>query len=75
MSKFDWTWICEFCFLTIFDEELPPDWELEWQSAICPTCLERLRAEFGDGWINNAPGGCYAKIPDPRGAGMDTRNH
>jgi hypothetical protein len=60
-----WSWICEFCFLTLPKSVtiLPPDWDWAWQAAICPECRPRVAQ---DGGYAVVPGGKYASIPDPR---------
>lgn len=56
-------WLCEFCYKTVYNNILPADWDLVWQSAVCPDCRERV-AEDGGYW--EVPCGAYADKPDPR---------
>ena len=35
-------WVCEFCFACLLDGDLPNDWDLVWQSAICPSCQKNF---------------------------------
>jgi len=61
MSNFKW--VCEFCFKVCNENNLPEMWDLVWQSAVCPECQERVKA---DGGYDVVKGGAYAKGPDPR---------
>lgn len=57
-------WVCEFCYDTVSDDDLPRTWDLVWQSAVCPRCQPRVMA---DGGYATVPGGAYAgDRPDPR---------
>lgn len=56
-------WICEFCFKRIYVNFLPTDWDLVWQSAVCPECQEKVRNDGGYGIVK---GGAYATSKDPR---------
>jgi hypothetical protein len=58
------TWICEFCYAMLFDDQLPESWEWIWQSAVCPECRERVER---DGGYFVVVAGAYAEGPDPRG--------
>lgn len=63
LPRFDWDWICEFCYKTINSQFLPDDWDLVWQSAVCPECQEKVKC---DGGYTLVKLGAYAKVPDPR---------
>ena len=39
-------WICEFCYKPA-DGDLPPEWDLVWQSAVCPECQQRVKEDGG----------------------------
>jgi len=55
-------WICEFCHRAV-KGNLPEDWDLVWQSAVCPECQKRVAK---DGGYDVVVGGAYAMAPDPR---------
>lgn len=58
-------WICFFCFTYAQYRNLPDDWDLVWQSAVCPECQKRVQA---DGGYAVVVGGAYSDgKPDPRG--------
>jgi len=60
-----WKWICEFCFKKSYQNILPRKWDWAWQSAVCPSCRERVQK---DGGYHIVKGGAYANgKPDPRG--------
>ena len=57
-------WVCEFCFACLLDGDLPSDWDLVWQSAICPSCQKKVS---DDGGIFKVKGGAYSDgRRDPR---------
>ena len=57
-------WTCEFCHVQTDENPLPPTWDFVWQSAVCPACQERVKA---DGGYSVVPAGAYAgDRPDPR---------
>ncbi len=60
-------WVCEFCFKSYFGNPLPDDWDLVWQSAVCPKCQCRVARDGGYGKVR---GGAYAPFwrRDPRRA-------
>ncbi len=43
MKKHWWKWVCEFCYRKSNRKILPKDWDLVWQSAVCPKCQERVK--------------------------------
>ena len=53
---------CEFCYKQV-DGKLPSDWDLVWQSCVCPDCKKRVKE---DGGYNVVKGGAYSSGPDPR---------
>ena len=58
------TWVCEFCFACLLGGDLPADWDLVFQSAICPSCQKKVAQ---DGGYHNVPGGSYSdERKDPR---------
>lgn len=57
-------WVCEFCFACLLDGNLPEDWALVWQSAVCPSCQIKVKRDGGYFFVN---GGAYADDrTDPR---------
>ncbi|HEY3315211.1 MAG TPA: DUF5131 family protein, partial [Bacillota bacterium] len=56
-------WLCEFCYKTHYGPRLPADWDLVWQSAVCPECQEKVKRDGGYGKVFC---GAYATTPDPR---------
>lgn len=54
--------ICEFCYKPA-RSPLPYEWELAWQSAVCPDCQEKVRR---DGGYHIVLGGAYSFAKDPR---------
>ena len=59
-----WKWVCEFCFRHSNRNQLPPGWDLVWQSAVCPRCQKQVTR---DGSYAIVKGGAYAKgRSDPR---------
>jgi hypothetical protein len=58
-------WVCEFCHAMSFEDRLPDSWDWTYQSAVCPECRERVKA---DGGYAVVVGGAYASGPDPRSA-------
>ena len=70
--KQKYLWVCEFCFRTWKRAVLPASWDFVWQSAVCPECQEKVRA---DGGYNIVIGGAYAgKKKDPRCNQLATKN-
>ena len=64
-----WRWVCEFCFRTSAAAQLPRDWLLVWQSAVCPHCQPRVQRDGGYAVVK---GGAYAGArPDPRAVEVD----
>lgn len=61
-SKFDWDWICEFCYKTV-KGKFPKGWDWQWQSAVCPECQAKVARDGGYGVVL---GGAYATKKDPR---------
>ena len=62
MKKY--SWICEFCFRKAYTNVLPRGWDLVWQSAVCPKCVERVKEDGGYAVVK---GGAYANGKrDPR---------
>ena len=62
-------WVCELCFRTIRADRLPDDWELVHQSAVCPDCIRRARAN--DVSLAECCGGVYSDgRPDSRNKGI-----
>ena len=60
----EFKWICEFCFRTSNESQLPASWDWVWQSAVCPQCQRLVALEGGYGVVK---GGAYAYgKPDPR---------
>jgi hypothetical protein len=56
-------WVCHYCHVEI-SGAFPREWELVWQSPVCPGCWKRVP---GDGGIAVVKGGAYADgRPDPR---------
>jgi hypothetical protein len=61
------TWICAYCYRALLKGNLPPDWDLVFQSPICPDCLARAKREHPDDWPRVVKCGEYANgKPDPR---------
>jgi len=57
--------VCELCFRKAPEGDLPADWDIIWQSLVCPECQKRAKQEGKD--IPHMKGGCYADgRPDPR---------
>ncbi len=57
-------WVCEFCYVCVMDGDLPKGWDLVWQSAVCPSCQERVKR---DGGYMKVGGGAYSEErTDPR---------
>ena len=57
-------WVCEFCHETFYGDTLPHEWDWVFQSAVCPACIPRVKA---DGGYAVVLGGAYAgNRPDPR---------
>lgn len=62
--RFPWTWCCEFCYIVVLEGNLPKDWDLVWQSAVCPNCQNRVEADGGYAVVK---GGAYSDgRTDPR---------
>jgi hypothetical protein len=57
-------WICEICYRALPLIDLPTDWDLVFQSAICPKCLEY--AKENDIPFCDLVCGSRACGPDPR---------
>lgn len=57
--------ICEFCFTPAPPGDLPGEWDLALQSAVCPECIRRVAKDGGYAVVK---GGAYATTPDPRAA-------
>jgi hypothetical protein len=57
-------WVCEYCYATSDDSILPPDWDMIWQSVVCPECVRRLAAKTIE--VHTTPGGAFANTVDPR---------
>ncbi len=55
---------CFFCHepAPIKDDQLDPNWDLVWQSPVCPKCQPRVAADGGYGVVK---GGAYAAKPRP----------
>ena len=56
--------ICELCYVETPEGDIPQDWDIVWQSLICPECQTRLAAlsiRYSD-----AVGGMFTDKKDPR---------
>ncbi len=51
-------WICFYCYKPATGN-LPNDWDLIWQSPVCPDCLKRAKTGV-------TIGGEFAYMDDPR---------
>ena len=57
-------WTCEFCHTVLLTGNLPTQWEIVFQSAVCPSCRARVEK---DGGYHVVHGGAYAEgRSDPR---------
>src|SRR3990167_2310585 len=62
-------WVCEFCFNTIYGNELPTTWDLVWQTVVCPKCQRLVALDGGYAMVKV---GAYADgKPDPRSSKMN----
>ena len=57
-------WLCEICYRALPNMTLPADWELVFQSAICPDCQKH--AKDNNIALCNLICGSRAQGPDPR---------
>lgn len=58
-------WTCEFCHAVLLSGNLPTQWDLVFQSAVCPSCRARVEKDGGYAVVK---GGAYSEgRPDPRG--------
>ena len=57
------SWICEFCYRPYYGDNLQDNWDIVWQSAVCPECQERV---MNDGGYMKVVGGAYSFGADPR---------
>ena len=65
-------WVCEFCFACLLEGNLPDDWDLVFQSAICPSCQKKVAQ---DGGYHNVPGGSYSdERRDPRAYALEGKD-
>lgn len=57
-------WVCEICYRALPKMDLPANWELVWQSAICHDCQKYAkRRKIG---LTQLVCGSRAQGPDPR---------
>ena len=57
-------WVCEYCFACLLEGNLPDDWDLVFQPAVCPSCQEKVKQ---DGGYHKVFGGAYSDgRKDPR---------
>ncbi len=57
-------WVCEYCFVCLLEGNLPDDWDLVFQSAVCPSCQKKAKR---DGGYHKVFGGAYSNgRRDPR---------
>lgn len=61
-----WKWVCEICYRTTPEVQLPKGWALVWQSAICPKCV-REATILNLGYANLRGGQWAGQRKDPRG--------
>lgn len=64
MKKHWWKWVCEFCYRQTNRKNLPRDWDLVWQCAVCPKC--RVRVPLDGGYWKVVCGAYAGKKRDPR---------
>jgi hypothetical protein len=55
--------ICEFCYREAPADDIPSDWDIVWQSLVCPDCQWRVLHAGGYATVS---GGAFATKRDPR---------
>jgi hypothetical protein len=75
MAAKDYTTTCELCYAQHTGDRIPDDWDIVWQSPICPDCQEKCKIEntvreiqgLDPIHLPDRRGGCFANgKPDPR---------
>lgn len=65
-------WLCEICYRALPAINLPPEWELVFQCAICPECQQYAKRRKIA--LNQLVCGSRAQGPDPRAKIQNTKS-
>jgi hypothetical protein len=59
--------MCEYCYIEVVADTMPEEWDLIFQSYLCPTCIARAKKEHPHDWLYVVKCGEYSNgKPDPR---------